>query len=266
VARKGGEEELKEFLKPFLGGQPPFVLSDGYPEGMLPPPVSFQLQEREPKEGKIAKSMKWVDLDIFNRLRSGEKLNPEEMEQQVRNPGLESFSTTHVAINRETGTALPGQLFDQEEAMVEAGGLSIYALVNDSYAEKLAQLFKNFCRAGYGRRKSVGKGHLEYKGMEKFDGFAPIKDPNGFISLSSFVPAEKDPSNGYYRLRVKYGKVGEEKGKENPFKRPLIQLEPGACFFAESIKGFYGRMVRDIAVDKDIVQYGYCLALPVRIQ
>jgi CRISPR-associated protein Csm4 len=33
---KEGESGVKAFLSPFLKGEPPFVLSDGFPEDLLP--------------------------------------------------------------------------------------------------------------------------------------------------------------------------------------------------------------------------------------
>lgn len=44
-----------------------------------------------------------------------------------------------------------------------------------------------------------------------------------FVTLSLFVPAQKDPTECAYKTMVKYGKLGERKTFcGNPFKKPLI--------------------------------------------
>ncbi|MEI9479639.1 MAG: hypothetical protein WCO26_24135, partial [Deltaproteobacteria bacterium] len=39
VALNEGESAIREFLEPFLAGDPPFVVSDGFPSGLLPNPL-----------------------------------------------------------------------------------------------------------------------------------------------------------------------------------------------------------------------------------
>ncbi|RME25745.1 MAG: hypothetical protein D6800_07265, partial [Candidatus Zixiibacteriota bacterium] len=64
---------------------------------------------------------------------------------------------------------------------------------------------------------------------------------------STMVPAPDDPPEAWFRLRTKYGKLGEH-ASANPFKRPLLQMEPGAVFkTGEALREFYGSLVTDIA-------------------
>ena len=66
-----------------------------------------------------------------------------------------------------------------------------------------------------------------------------VDNPNAILVISSFVPAPNDPSDGYWEVYTKYGKLGEASvnlplsGKaedRNVFKSPITMLKPGAVF------------------------------------
>lgn len=86
------------------------------------------------------------------------------------------------------------------------------------------------------------------------------------MSLSHFVPAKNDPTNGAYKTMVKYGKLGEDKAFcGNTFKKPLIMLKPGAVFRCSDVKPYYGRLLENIAyADSDVVQYAFAFAAPIK--
>ena len=94
---------------------------------------------------------------------------------------------------------------------------------------------------------------------------------DGFISLSTFQPAPTDPSDGFWRVFVKYGKLAPEFHGSAVFKRPQVMLEAGACFHTRHRpKPFYGgaigpeRLLSDdarsalAAVDVHPVQASLC--------
>ncbi|NLI15122.1 MAG: hypothetical protein GX409_02425 [candidate division Zixibacteria bacterium] len=104
---------------------------------------------------------------------------------------------------------------------------------------------------------------MDFVSVEPFAKFGEINNPNGFVSLSSMTPAADDPIDARIKIRTKYGKLGEGI-QTNPFKRPLIQIEPGAVFNTGSKpKEFYGRIVENIAPgNPEAVQNCYTLAVP----
>ena len=76
-----------------------------------------------------------------------------------------------------------------------------------------------------------------------------------------------DPTEGYWGTAVKYGKLGEEgAASPQPFKRPLIRLTPGSCFYcAGEARLWYGRLVPGVATDSRVVQYAYAFPVGMRL-
>jgi len=99
--------------------------------------------------------------------------------------------------------------------------------------------------------------------FEPFAGFNAPADPNGFVSLSNFVPAKNDPVHGDWQTIVKYGKMGEEYASEDHvFKKPLLMLEAGSTFYDVPCREYYGCLVKNLnPAYPQAVQYAF--ALPV---
>ncbi|MBI5194803.1 MAG: hypothetical protein HZA10_00605 [Nitrospirae bacterium] len=275
MAWREGGDTLKEFLAEYKNGNPAVVLSDGMPGDFLPSPAHLSLVEQKGegfaayKKAKELKKVGWLTPEIFQSVRNGNlDINPAQDAKTFK-----TFITLHSSINRISGTTgEEGSLFELEEhALSESEQfISIYLKIKDGWEEKVFALFKNLSLTGYGKKKSVGKGAFDIIGqLELFHGFNDFKGSNGFMSLSNFVPAKNDPTDGFYKTLVKYGKLGGEFtfcGK--PFKKPLMMLTYGSSFKVNgNIKPFYGRMVENIApVKSEVVQYGYSFAVPVRLE
>jgi len=272
MAWREGDDALKEFLNEYKNGNPAFVMSDGVPGDLLPSPTHLSLAEQKEKgfdafkKAKELKKVSWLSLDVFESVRKGNL----EIEPFAPIKTFKTFTTLHSSINRITGTTgEEGSLFELPEYAVEQNDISIYLKIKDGWEDKVLALFKDLSLTGYGKKKSVGKGAFEIIGqLESFDRFDDFDGSSGFMSLSNFVPAKNDPTNGFYKTFVKYGKLGGEFtycGK--PFKKPLMMLTAGSSFKVNgNMKPFYGRMVEDIAPAKpEVVQYGYAFAVPVVI-
>jgi CRISPR-associated protein Csm4 len=272
IAWHEGEDVLKEFLQDYKNGNPAFILSDGMPGDFLPVPVHLSLAEQKSEgfeayqKAKNLKKVAWLSPDIFESVRKGnlEIDYPEEIKT------FRAFTTLHSSINRITGTTgEEGSLFELSEYTVEQNEISIYLKIRDGWEEKVSLFFKYLSLTGYGKKKSVGKGAFEIiRELEPFDKFNDFDGANAFMSLSNFVPAKSDPTDGFYKTLVKYGKLGGEfTFCGNPFKKPLMMLTTGSSFKVEkTIKPFYGRIVENIApVKQDVVHYGYAFAVPIRI-
>jgi len=276
VAYQEGDNGVKKFLTPFLKGNPPFVLSDGFPSGLLPRPMG-QKQSAKVKDldsyikERRERKTEFLNLIHFDAIRRGQEIEIETLPSP-----WEEVETLHAVISRTTGTTTDeaGNLFADESLALkrELGGsnstiLTIYTCCLGEWTKKVEKLFRDLSLMGFGRDKSVGLGHFEFVGIEPWDGFSNFGGSNGFISLSTYVPAVNDPTDGKWALNVKYGKLGENIGGGNPFKRPLMQIKPGAIFYAGGRpKPFYGRVVLGLAPGfPDAVQICYCLAVPCKI-
>jgi len=253
-------------------GIPPVLLSDGFPSGWLPKPLVTTRDK--PGEGlckceRIQKSRvekdrlkgRWLRPDEFNRACHGEAVLP-----PADQPADDARIAAKNQIDRRTDTAGSegGALYDFEEFWLKQ--VDVYWRIEDGYETLVREFLDDLKATGYGKRKSVGYGEIESFTLEKFDGFAPVPQANGFVSLSNFVPAASDPAQGFWTTAVKYGKLGEEAAVSgNPFKRPLIQLAAGACFYASPVREWYGRLVANVATDERVVQYGFAFPIPARL-
>jgi CRISPR/Cas system CSM-associated protein Csm4 (group 5 of RAMP superfamily) len=156
-------------------------------------------------------------------------------------------------------------------------------------AKRAKDMFEQLAHSGYGAKKSVGHGHFKLDSWKQFNGFdiptiptevgttnlastntvssTHFSEYNGFISLANWVPARDDPTEGYYELMVKYGKLGEQWAMaDKQSKYPLIMLKAGSCFRAAPGRDCYGRLVEGIAPSQpQVVQYGFAFDVELRI-
>jgi CRISPR-associated protein Csm4 len=262
VAHNKEDEDLQKFLKPFKEGEPPFIISDGFPAELLPKPLSSEFSIVDPSERKELKKIEYIALEDFNGVRNGEKRRPRFLEKFMK-----SFLTSHNTINRLTNAALAeGGVYSLEETFVLQ--ITLYVkVISEEWKNRIGELFKELSKSGYGRKKSIGKGHFSVDTVEPYNGFTEIEDANGFVTLSNFCPAENDPIEGLYKTFIKYGKLGEEfTFCGNPFKKPLFMIKTGSVFRTNGPpKEFYGGMVNNISPAKpEVVQYAYAFAVPIR--
>jgi CRISPR-associated protein Csm4 len=217
------------------------------------------------RTAKEAGEVAWLALEEFGQAIQGVQAVPRQVEKG-------KLPVTQVTlknqISRITGTTgEEGNLFDFAEVFCSA--VSIYVKVAEGFVEDAERLFSFIARQGYGKRKSVGYGEIDFQSFtfEPFPGFGSPAEANGFVSLSNFVPARDDPTRGAWRTMVKYGKLGEEYAlHEHPFKRPLIMLVAGSSFYDQPPRGYYGRLVEDVSASHpEVVQYGLAFAVPARL-
>jgi CRISPR-associated protein Csm4 len=262
-----GENALLEFINAYEQGTPLLLVSNGFPEDLLPRPI---VPEPPPKrcqefrDRKDAKDIKFLTMEEFGKAIQGEQFIPSPKEK---------IETTMVTLknqlNRLTGTTGAedaGQLFSFEQ--YRWASISIYLKLAEEFVDRARELFQYVEQSGYGKRKSVGYGQVKLVSFEPFPGFPSPADANGFVTLSNFVPAARDPTSGYWNVIVKYGKLGEEFATgDNPFKKPLLMFTAGSSFRDSPCREHYGRLVRALSpihIEK-IVQYGFALPVPMKL-
>jgi CRISPR-associated protein Csm4 len=274
IAWRYGEEALTNFLQEYKSHNPVFVLSDGMPGDLLPAPshLPYMLTKTENREdyekGKKLKKVFWISAEKFESVRRGH-IQDDIFEDDKP---FKNFTSLHSSISRVTGTTGDeGSLFELQEYALEKSlhTISLYLKIRDDWVEKVFSLFNDLSLMGYGKKKSVGKGSFKIiGGLERFVTFESLEDSNGFVSLSNFVPSVNDPTEGYYKTMVKYGKLGGEfTFSENPFKKPLMMLIAGAVFKVNgTVRPFYGRMIEGLSsIKPEVVHYGYAFPVPVYI-
>lgn len=256
----------------FRSGDVPFILSDGFPAGLLPAPITLKrLFLSESSENldknsyalmKKSKKCEYLTVEQFQSFQHGKVPDLE-----IDTKGFVKATTLHNKISRLTNTTGDaGSLFERDEIFAPDGKVQIYAKVREGFEDDLRLLFELVANSGFGAKKSSGKGAFSVEKIELFSGFDRNFKPSGFVTLSHYVPAKKDPTDGAYKTMIKYGKLGEERTfGGNPFKKPLIMLKPGAVFNTADVKPYYGRLVENVDYfsDSGVVQYGFGFPIPI---
>lgn len=238
---------------------------------------------------KRLKKIKFIPEIFYRNHQDGfsqEDVIKEYLNGKMENyPYWQSELYYHNSINRLTGKPVEeGGFFFQEEYILHNPDkdLSIIADTNNNKIqlflkgdyfsqEELLSLFQFISFSGFGKNKSTGKGRLKIVDIDEFT-LPNAIIPNAFIALSLFVPTEEDPAKGYYQSMVKYGKLGGSLTKSilsqnghQPFKKPLLMFEPGSLFFSNSLNEYYGSLIENIHLDKQVKHYAYAFPLGVRI-
>jgi len=267
-----GEDKLEDFLKLYDGGMPPLLVSNGFPGEFLPQPITAppaidksltsDVQREKFRQHKKVRGNKWLTVDEFTHVLSGGIVIPPAESRAEK----EKRVTLKNQLNRLTcTTGEGGKLYNFEERYWPE--IIIYLKVSDDFIDMAKQLFQYVADTGYGKRKSIGYGHIESMSFEPFNGFKQPQKANGFVTLSNFVPSASDPTKGSWNVIVKYGKMGEEWASEDHvFKKPLLMLEAGSTFLDSPCRDYYGCLVRNLnPTYSQAVQYAFALPVPMVI-
>lgn len=291
------EDKLTDFLIQYEKREaPPLLLSNGFRKDYLPKPVLppvkqetlediFKRQDRIKNSFRIKtiKKTSIIPKEKFKELQK-EQITPEKLFKVMNDcfEEIEKLETKeqrmivqHNTIDRIKGSVKEGGLYSQEETFFDRdhGIFEIYLKTNYFSRNDLERIFKYISTQGFGRDKSAGKGNFIF---EITDGLAltEAEKPNAFMTLSSYIPEENDPTKGYYNIIHKFGKLGGTYAKGisevggNPFKVPLIMFSAGSVFLDKDYKHgkVYGSLLKNVHQNEDIRQYAYAFPLGIRIE
>ena len=275
MVEKHGKNLLREFLDEYKNGKYPLVVSDGFPGDLLPKPMAGNVFDNDKnliknealkisQKAKLAKKTNHISLEEFNLI-----INNQQVEITPKEKIFYETGVMHNQISRLTGTTMEGDLFEQKEIFTNSH-LSIYFSVEPEWQETVLKLFLILAVKGFGKRTSIGKGHFSIEEISEFTGFSlPEKNKaNAFVTLSNYIPNHTDPTIGQYKVFVKYGKLGQSYAHaQNPFKRPLLMIKPGAVFWCDNPRFTYGRLVENVSLQfSHVIQCGCTLAIPAYIE
>ncbi len=295
------EDRLSKFLSLYEeDSQPPLLLSNGFPKGYLPkpviPPVTQEvlekiLDERYEKENRIEnsfriKTIKKTDIipkEKFKELQQ-DMITPEKLFRALDNcydetmefkKKQQSMMVQHNTIDRIKGSVREGGLFSQEATFFDNGFgvFEIYLKTICFSFEDLEKIFKYISDGGFGRDKSTGKGYFTFEIREGID-LPGAAEPNAFMTLSSYIPKKDDPTEGYYNIIHKYGKLGGlyakgvSKVNGNPFKVPLIMFSSGSVFSDKNYEQnkVYGSLLKNVHKNEDIRHYAYAFPVGINVE
>lgn len=290
------ENKLADFLSRYDNREtPPLLISNGFPKGYLPKPVippviQADLEDIIGKENRIEKSfriktikkmdiipkevLKLVQQEVITSKRLFKLMDDCYEEIVLLRQEEQKVMVQHNTINRIRGKVVQG-LYSQEETFftTQGGVFEVYITTNYFTIGDLKRIFKYISIEGFGSDKSTGKGHFKFEIKEGMD--IPIaREPNAFMTLSSYIPVNNDPTRGYYNILHKFGKLGGLYAKGisevygNPFKTPLIMFSAGSTFFDSNYKQgkVYGSLLKDVHHNQNIRHYGYAFPIGITLE
>jgi len=295
-----GESALVDFLDRYRVGEPPLIVSAGFPEGTLPVPMLSSVLEApqdEESEGSSSLADQVVGAMLHKALEDDRYLPLPQWRKLAQNVSAQSLieqldsawarlrelkkeerkhPVTRTAVDRITGSAREGRLFVSDETFYIPGRkFDIWHKLEESDGEllgRLADWWRWVERNGFGKRKSIGHGAFRIvgRGLVEVSAELPhVESPNGFVTLSAWVPRRGDPTDVTYRTRVKRGKLAEALALPSPWKKPLLMLEPGAVARLrgeQSVREWYGGLVEGVHwVEDSTVQCGYAFPIGVNL-
>ena len=270
------DKELNDYLTPFLGSNPEFVISDAFPEGLLPRPLTEHARMVDKSKGykskaefykySLSKTQTYLKDADFKCACHSQKVN-----SAVEFKDYVDFEQPHASVDRLTGTTgEKGNLYHTNQTEY---GCNLVVYFRDLKPEnnnmqKFMTWLYELSLSGYGRDRSVGQGQFEVINHTECGMFTSFDEANGFINLSSYVPGASDPICGFWKVRHKRGFTAPN--RVNPFKKPLLQFEPGSVFVLNSdrylVKPFYGRAVENVSpTHKAIVQLCHSFSVPAKL-
>jgi len=303
MAAYRNKNDVTELIERCKDGTPPFLVSSGFPHEHLPMPVPPPLRHEEKnsladslykglsKQERLAimqdhlkklKKCKYLSINEWHRLIEDlssqrvieylwETQNADEKKLQSK------VVVVRTAINRLTGTAAEGRLYDHEEMYFASGSkLDIwFKFFDDSMVQKVTIWLEDLSIHGFGANASSGAGQFEIISFEKTANVLPeAKEPNAFMSLSHFTPAAMDPVTGWCNYIVKRGKLGGQYAvglgaRAHVWKFPFVMFTPGAVFKTEGqrVRDYYGRLIENIHEShKSAVQFAYAFPLKIGLK
>ena len=158
VAYREGEKGLQEFLDPFQKKSPPFLISDGFPTGLLPKPLSAEFCVTDPQERKDLKKTDFVASKDFESISEGKECRPDILP----NP-YSVYLLPHNKIDRLTySTSKEGGVFSLRQIYIPE--INIYLkVISEEWKNRVVGLFEDLSKVGYGKKKSIGSGQYSLK-------------------------------------------------------------------------------------------------------
>jgi len=247
---------------------PPFLLSDAFVGDLLPLPAHTSLPvPTSDATGKMPKKPPiYIPEAMFLRLSHAQELEGET----IRSVQTHSSTRLQCSIDRNTGAAADGALFETETHYLSEGScpyLTVY-LRTERHLDRIIECFHALSYTGFGKKSSVGLGAFTIVGdPEPCPWLDVADDSNAFVSLSHFVPAPTDPTEGWWRLDVTHPKFHANM-VSGVFKGVLTRLTPGSAFFLSApYRPWYGSMLSIPRPEMPgALHYGLCFPIPFRIE
>lgn len=255
---------LDTLLDGTLTGTPPFLISNGLPGDLLPYPMGATSGDTS---GSKSKSV-WCSLTDFERWPGGDAVLQPTLKGETP---FTKVTLLHAQRNRITDSTVEGELFQTDQYTFnkevfrtdEERYISVYVRAQSQVLETLTRCLQLLSYKGFGARASTGLGSFEVISGPEPCKWLDITEKNSeFMSLSHFVPAKADPTDGGWRVHLKHPKFAA--GFVRRFlKGSLLTLTPGSRFRVSELRPYYGRAIQ-MPCDEypKALHYGFSFVAP----
>lgn len=289
AAELDGPHTASELVQDFRAGRPPFACSSAFPENMLPRPCLPPIPRRRFHEAhgdnlfsiltkyKRFRKERWLPLDIWAEQRGdlsqaglfASWLQDEKrFKPMVKSPPgqqwreREQAQEAHNSISRKDGAVLQeGGLYFSATTFF-APGSRLHLYVETSDIDPVSRWLKHIADTGFGRDRGTGKGALDFALDETFEPTSLLGEGSHVLCLSVLSGPDLSMLRGHWEAFVKFGKVYNGFGQNNPFKKPFLALAEGAVLEPLSEAGF---VLDDIHPDPEIIQITWPLTIPLTL-
>ncbi|MGB9722135.1 MAG: type III-A CRISPR-associated RAMP protein Csm4 [bacterium] len=268
-------DELEKLLKPFVDGNPPFLISSTFL--YWKETYFFPIPKNQFPETKEAKKIKFIERIGFEKLLNGEKIENVISNSRCIPDFVEKITpwsldnVPRVSLNRYSNHPLEeggffhfGEVFYHEDA-------ELYFLIkykDTNYRQRIESAFRLMCDEGIGGDRSSGKGLFYQPTFDEIEIDIPVQH-NGIIALSLFFPANdelQDMKNGFYELIERKGYIYSPYGTS--LRRKSIRMfTEGSVFPAMPVK--HGKIISvkpAVFSHHEVYRYGFIFSLPCKME
>jgi CRISPR-associated protein Csm4 len=246
VAEGEGADALARFLDPAAMWR----LSDAFPHGFLPRPLTAPrpLGARDPTALKKLKKRALVRRETWLARRAAWDETALDPDRDLADaPRLEQRRAHNVVDRRGRGTLETGGLFflteDWRCAREETARLDLYIETGDA-PECVRRRLADLGAEGFGRDASTGRGRWTVEAVAPDPELAEGPRAGRRMSLSRGALDASTMREALWKLAPHFGKAGPQvtASGASPFKKPALLTQPGLTFRAEG-PGPWGRWV-----------------------
>jgi CRISPR-associated protein Csm4 len=288
-----GESGLQDFLRLQADGSPQLLLSDAFPEDLLPRPrqavsvfdIRKAIEDRGISERDdsyleaLAAAKEWLANTYLEReqvfeLLKGLTTQPALISQSLGNrfshQPYETLSHRHNIIDRQRGGSLrENGLYTHQEMWLKSRWIIYIRTTLD--AAWLRPLLDCIGESGFGKRASIGMGRfsvLDLRAPKPHESFPKVDDADGFMTISSaYVPWPSElTGEAFYSLYIKRGKLGAGMTTSSTggfLKYPVAMCQAGSVFVSDDpSRPWFGRLIDDAHCERNEIKH-YGFAFPV---
>lgn len=269
-----GENFFNQFIDAYKTAKKedeiPMIFSSIFPYNYLPlPSLSYNLnklfeEESDYKKVKKIKKARFVRAQYFSEISNSliSSIDVEKLYENIWLQKNEEMDFMHNTIDRESGRVIEGALFVQEQKHFKEP-LWFFVKVSQKWEQLLYEALKFIELRGLGADAAIGAGSVKIT-EEKADFIKEWEqERNSFISISHAV--SRYAIN--YQTVTKYGKLFNKIDEsDNPFKQPIIMMEPGAILGSKAKEDIADGIIRNIHRNEKIIHCAIPFLVPVNYE